>query len=380
LEFKISLKIIFLFLFHINSTKVRKEKIKIFAKNTKRKKIFVFLTKLNIVNTLDEKFFLKLYDNCKKNISFTEEIASVLDINYDAAYRRIKHKAKLSFSEAIKLAKHFNVSIDSIINQDLPTEKLIVTKSTEINSVDDIELYFKSIINNISHIKYQEDLQIIYNAKDLPLFYFTRNELLSKFLIYIIQYLLIKGFPQKKITVEQNIIPTSVLRAAKKFGDLYHKFNITEIWNNNVLESTLNQIVYFYEIKLLNYSTAIKLCNELTNVLKEIEEESYIGKRKNKENSFLEIYNNELIPLNNNVILTMKNKKIMITPYFYIKYLIIDDQKFINEYQSNSEEQLKLATLLSKAGVKERMVFFKPKYKSIEKTKQRIELLRQFPI
>jgi hypothetical protein len=350
------------------------------VKITKRKKIFVFLTKTNIMNRLDTVFLKKLYDNCKKNISFIEEIASVLDISYDAAYRRIKHKAKLSFSEAIKLAKHFNVSIDNVINQDLPTEKLIVTKSTEINSVDDIELYFKSIINNFTHIQYQADIHIIYNAKDLPLFYFTRNELLSKFLIYIIQYLLIKGFPQKKITVEQNIIPISVLQAAKKFGDLYHNINITEIWNNNVLESTLNQIVYFYEIKLLNYSTAIKLCNELTNVLKEIEEESYIGKRKNKENSFLEIYNNELIPLNNNVILTMKNKKKMITPYFYIKYLIIDDQKFINEYQSNSEEQLKLATLLSKAGVKERMLFFKPKYKSIEKTKQRIELLRQFPI
>lgn len=46
-------------------------------------------------------FFSLIKKKLPDNISLVEEVASVLDINYDAAYRRINEKTELSFKEVM---------------------------------------------------------------------------------------------------------------------------------------------------------------------------------------------------------------------------------------------------------------------------------------
>jgi len=325
-------------------------------------------------------FFDRLKENCEKNISFIEEVAEVLDVNYDAAYRRINNKTNLSLSDAVKLANHFNVSLDSILQPNLSGNKIVVSESQIITNLKEIEFYFNSILNNITPLQNKKDVHIIYSAKDLPLFYFTRDPLFSKFKIYTILYLLNKDFPKKNIHFDSFSLPISLAKAAKLFGDIYYEFDITEVWNDGILDSTINQILYFYEIKLLNYSTALKLLEKLKEFIKKIENDSYSGVRNNNSKSKFELYNSLLLMLNNNVLIKTKQKNILISPYMLVNYFVIEDQKFVNRYMQLIENQENLATLLSKTGVKERLLFFKPKYKAIEKAKQHIELIRQFPI
>jgi len=40
-------------------------------------------------------------------LSFIDLVSSLLQINYDAAYRRVNNKTSLSLKEAVILARHF---------------------------------------------------------------------------------------------------------------------------------------------------------------------------------------------------------------------------------------------------------------------------------
>ncbi len=325
-------------------------------------------------------FFEKIKKNCDKNISFIDEVAAVLDINYDAAYRRINNKTTLSFKDAIKLANHFNISLDIFLNKNLSDNKIIVKDSKNISTFSEIESYYKNILKNIVPLQNRENIHIIYSAKDLPLFYFNRDELFSKFKMFTTLYLTNKEFPKKNIHFNSFNPPVSLISTAKQFGDAYYNFDITEIWNDNVLDSTINQILYFYEIRLINYSTAIKLCNKLTQIIEQAEIDSFSGIRNNKFKTKLYLYNSVSLMLNNSVIITTKNKKTLLSQYALGKHFIIEDQNFIENYEVFINNSIELATLLSKTGIKERLLFFKPKFKAIDKAKQHIELIRQFPI
>ena len=61
---------------------------------------------------MQEQFFKHLKAKSPDNTSFVEEIAGVLDIGYDAAYRRINLKTNLSLEESVILARHYKVSLN----------------------------------------------------------------------------------------------------------------------------------------------------------------------------------------------------------------------------------------------------------------------------
>ena len=65
-----------------------------------------------------EKLFSIIRQKLPNNVSFIEEIADVLDVSYDASYRRLNGKTALLFEEALKLAKHYKISLNNLYGLD----------------------------------------------------------------------------------------------------------------------------------------------------------------------------------------------------------------------------------------------------------------------
>ena len=74
---------------------------------------------------MQEKFIQYLKEKAQDNTSFAEEIASVLDIGYDAVYRRINLKTSLSLEESVKLAKHYRISLNKLFEVGSQTSKVL---------------------------------------------------------------------------------------------------------------------------------------------------------------------------------------------------------------------------------------------------------------
>ncbi|WP_010520748.1 hypothetical protein [Aquimarina agarivorans] len=222
-----------------------------------------------------------------------DQIASVLDISYGAAYRRINYKSKISIDEAILLAKHFKISIDSLFGTGdenvIPVRKMQILKGTA-----DFENYFNNSMALLTPLLSIKDAEIIYSAKDLPIFYTSEGNMLTKFKLFV--WLKILDAEFKPSSFLNFALTNSLKKSYQKFGELYNDLNTTEIWDVTTINSTLKQLLFYFESGIITSNDAIAVCNDLKKLIQKIY-------NKTLPNSNFKLYYNELLLMSNNVLI-----------------------------------------------------------------------------
>lgn len=281
------------------------------------------------------------------SVSFIDEIASILEISYDASHRRISQKSKFSIDEAIKLANHFNISLDNLFSK---KEKVIVEKTIEIETLKDMLQYFKSSAEQVEILTKNPETILYYSAKDIPLFYFMDGTILSKFKAFV--WLNLLNSNQKKVSFENFIIEESFTEFMQKLKKAYENTFVNEIWNDTTINSSLQQILYFYKAGLLDLKSANALCKDLKRIINLIQEKC------NKPNTNFAIYYNELILLNNNMLIETNEKLTMFVPYTLLGYFITDNDDSCKNVHQFFKQQISNSKPLGQSGIKEQNLFF----------------------
>ena len=111
--------------------------------------------------------------------SFVDEVANILDISYDAAYRRVNLKSQLSLDEAVILARHFKISLNRLYEVG-QQNTLLVEKSPAIKDLAGLEQYFLVSMKSIEPLINAKGVEIIYSAKDIPIFLTLTNTYITK--------------------------------------------------------------------------------------------------------------------------------------------------------------------------------------------------------
>ena len=327
-----------------------------------------------------EVFIKKLKSRVHKKLSFIDLISSILQINYDAAYRRVNNKTSLSLNETIVLAKHFNISLNSLYSVG-EKNSVLVGKTQEINSAADLENYLKISCANLEPLLKKEGAHISYCANDLPIFYFLNNSKLSKFKLYSWLNLLDTNFSSSKIPFIRFKPETGLLKAAEKFGKIYNQFNITEIWNENILNKTIKQIYHYTEIGLLSLDDALEITSDLEKIIKKIELNARAGKRLDISSpSSFTLYHNEIMSMGNNVLIKTADSKTAMSPYSLLSYYIVTNPETCDDLEKYFKKQLESSNLLSSTEDKYRSLFFNKLYMILNRLKVRLKIDDQLPL
>ena len=318
--------------------------------------IFVKITKM----TYQEILLSTIRKTLPKNISLNDEIAKVLDISYDAAHRRISLKSKFSIEETIQLCKFYKISMDSLFNDG---KQIIVEKTKKIETLSDFKEYFETTNQVVSAFNPVETT-IYYAAKDIPMNYAVSGTLYSKFKFYIWYHLLNK----EEITrFEEFHFKESVLNGNDNLKLFFDNSKRIEIWNDTTINSSLQQVTYFFESGLLNFENAIQILEDLHTIIKVIEKKC----ESNSEN--YQLFYNELLILNNTALFTSKNKSVFFLPYNALGYFVTSDKKTCLEQEDYISNQLKNSKSLNLSGKKDRKIFFNRMYQKIEFHRIKIE-------
>ena len=279
--------------------------------------------------------------------SLNDEIAVILNISYDAAHRRVSGKSKFSIDETLQLANHFNISLDKLF---LKSDKVIVEKTIEIASLKDLLSYFKKSAEQIENLTKSEKSTLYYSAKDIPLFYFMDGTIISKFKAYV--WLTLLNSDQINVSFENFVIDESFMEHTQKLKKIYENAIVKEVWNDTTINSSLQQILYFYESGLLSFKSATALYLDLKRILNLIKDKS------NNVNSNFSIYYNELILLNNNMLIENKNKLTMFIPYTLLGYFITDNKESCSNVHRFFNQQIMNSKSLNQSGIKDQNLFF----------------------
>lgn len=288
-------------------------------------------------------------------LSINDAVATVLQISYDASHRRVSGKSKFSIEETVQLANHYNISLDDLF---LQKEKVIIEKTIEVSSLADMQLYFKNSATKITSLTKDPDTVMCYSAKDIPLFYFMDATIMSKFKAYV--WLNLLDAETSKVTFENFVITESFLESMTKLKSAYEKVEVKEIWNDTTINSSLQQILYFYEAGLLGFESANELLDDLKKIINNIK------KKCNNPKSKFSIYYNELVMLNNNLLFDSNDKLTLFASYTLLGYFITENKESCQNVKRWFNRQIANSKPLNSSGIKEQQLFFNKAIRKID--------------
>ena len=329
---------------------------------------------------MQEKFIQYLKEKASNKTSFADEVATVLDIGYDAAYRRINLKTNLTLQESVKLAKHFKISLNKLYEIG-SQHTILAERSPRIINQEHLESYFTQSINNLKPLTKLKSASIIYSAKDIPLFYTLKDSFITRYKIYVWLKFTNKEMTKNKISFDDFIttIPSSLLEKAFELGTTYNYINIVEFWNDNTINGTIEQIIYFYESQLLSKELALKICDDLEDIVHHVEKQTIQQSIINsKNNASYNLYKSDLLTMSNIIMVKTSHKKAFFLPYTVLEYLKIEHQDTCDIMEDFFERQMTNSKLLVHSGEKDRTLFFNKMHQKINKLRERITIDENF--
>ena len=315
-------------------------------------------------STTQLRFFQHIKTRVSLTASFVDEIAGLLDISNDSAYRRIRADKPISFEELQKLCVHYKVSLDQFL--DLQNDALIFTGKlgNEVNFL--FENWLQEVLKQYSIISSFEKKQIYFLIKDLPFnLHFQIPELAAfKFFVWIQCF---SGFHgEKGIKFSFNYPRFEEHNAiAQKIVDVYNTIPTTEIWNTEAINTTIRQIEYYHEAgNLVSKDQAIILFDKLEQLVNHIEKEAELGLRfkmgeqPNSNAAAYQLFNNELIIGDNSVLAEMGDIRVTFLNHSFMHFIATKDQAFNTAMFNNMTNLMQKSTLISSRDERERIRFF----------------------
>lgn len=300
-------------------------------------------------------FLTEIKNVLPPNTSLIDAVADALDISYDAAHRRTNLKSKLSLSESIMLAKRFNLSLDKLFTT-TKSNWVSVEKTAAIHNEEELKVYFENSYNNLYPLLGKKGCKLIYSAKDIPIFYDLKNDIMMRFKIYVWLKLLDPNFHSISYA---NFTPSlSVQQIARRLGNLYEDLPITEIWDLTTINGTLKQIHFYFKAGHLTEKDALTITENLSKNI------TSISQRVITDPTYT-FYYNELLLMNNNIYAEIDDQQSLYIPFTLLSYYRTSDRITCNHAKMYLDKQLQHSKLLNTAGEKERNAFFNKIHKKI---------------
>ena len=312
---------------------------------------------------LQTAFFRHLKEKLPNHLSLVDEVAALLNISNDSAYRRIRGDKTLAFDEIQVLADHYGVSLDRFLG--LRTDAFLFSGNLINREKFEMNDYLERMANQLAYFANAEKKQMYYFNRDIPLFYNFMFPELAAFKCYFWSRYNLNSpqYNRGQFLIEDFV--NIFNKTGKKIVDLYLQIPSTEIWNLDCINTTIRQIDYYRETKIFkSHEDVHTLYNCLDKLVDHIEGQVELGVKfpygrpKEQANVKYKIYVNEFVLGDNTVIMVLDGQKFVFMNHSIINYFMTRDEKFTNYVYDTLQVLLKKSTLISETGEKERQLFF----------------------
>jgi len=307
-------------------------------------------------SSIQSSFLDQVKKRLPDNLSFVDELAEILAISRDSAYRRIRGETVLSLDEVKKLYDKFGISLDVILSN---SSQMVTFHRRVVDHADyTLEKWLNSVFKNLNFLSTFEDHEMIFSAKDIPIFHYFRLKQLSSFKLFFWMKTML-GYPDFEHRLfSEKAIPNELIALANRVWSKYSSLNTVEIWNEEAIYDTLKQIEFYQECGLFeNKEDAIALCDQLIQLLLLIKEEAFNGKKS--EGGRFGMYNNEILIADNTVFARMGTKRSVYVNQNSLNLLLTFQEPFCEQTELYLQNLIKKSTQISVTGERERTRFFK---------------------
>lgn len=321
-----------------------------------------------VTNNIQSAFLDQIRSRLPEKISFVDKLAELLEVSRDSAYRRIRGETVLSMDEAKKLCEYFAVSLDALLSPEVNTS---LFHHRAMSTSYTLEQWLNSVGRNLEYISSCKEKEMIFAARDMPIFHHFRLPELSAFKMFFWLKTVIRDPNYTNQLFQQEVIPAQILQAANKLWKLYATVPSTEIWSDEAINETIKQIEFYHECRFFaDKNQAALLCDRLIELINLIKEEARQGAKSGGEE--FKLFENEILIANNTVLARMNNTRIVYINYNTLSLLTTHQQSFCDKSEKYLSNLTKNSTLISTSAEKERNKFFNMMKERIEVFKNRL--------
>jgi hypothetical protein len=326
-------------------------------------------------------FMQRIKSSLPSNISLVDELADLLGVSNDSAYRRIRGETQLSIEELSAMCKHFKVSFDSFINN--TNDNVVSFTHHQLSShVSTFREYLQGIKDDLDQVlKYPEnDRQIIFAAEDIPVFQNFAHPDLAAFKIFYWNKSILnaKGFEDKKY--EKTHIDQDLLDTAAGIYERYSRVSSIVIWSDDTVNSTIKQIEFYWDAGAFkSKEDALKVCDDVNLMFARINKQAELNvklgldnKPATSEDNYA-LYHSDVMIGNNCVLSNTGGIKGAYISYHTFNVMLTRNENFCNETDLWLKNLIRKSNLISGVAEKQRYRYFKRIDETLKKLVAKIE-------
>ncbi len=309
-------------------------------------------------------FFGHIRSSLPPHLSLVDEVAELLNISNDSAYRRIRGEKAISFEELQVLCSHYKISLDQFLH--LQSDAFIFSGILKPESDRVFEDYLEDVLKNFQLFNSFKKKHLYFLLKDIsPFVHFQVPELaIFKFYFWmksILHYEDLKGV--KFAFDDPRYLPFKGI--SKNIIEEYNKIPMTEIWNPESINSSLRQINFYREAGSFKDPGDVNLLyDKMEELVNHIEKQAELGLKftmgtsPNTSSAEYRMFVNELILGDNTHFAELDGARMTFLNHSVLYFVRTRDEHFNNSMHGNLDNLMKKSTMISTVGDKERSRFF----------------------
>jgi hypothetical protein len=316
-------------------------------------------------------FFQHIKSNLAAHLSLVDEVADLLNISNDSAYRRIRGEKPLSFEEIKTLCAHYQISLDQLFN--LSNDSFLFSGPLTNKENFGIEMYLEHLLAQLNYFNSFDHRELYYLGKDLFLFHcFSFPELAVFKVFFWMKTLMLYPFPGKELAA-MDTFRESIIKTTGKMSEAYNKLPSVEIWHEDGMNAMIRQIDYYRQSKIFpSDDYALGLYRSMLNMIDHIERQAeagckfIVGGKPNAASASFKFYYNEFIIGDNCNMAVLNNTKVVYLNHTALNIIMTKDPVFTEYIYQHFQNIMHKSTLMSLVGEKERRKFFNKMRENIE--------------
>ena len=320
-------------------------------------------------------FFQFIKSKLPPHLSLVDELADLLDISVDSAYRRIRGDKMISLEEISKIAAHFKLSIDQLLH--LKTSDAKVFSGNYVTPENfNFEMYLQKMLETLTFLNSFKNKELIHFCKDIVIFYYFPYPELAAFKNFAWMKTIL-NFP---VFSHQgfycDVFDKSILDLNAKVAKQYMMIPGSEIMNVSNIHTTLYQIEYYKTARMFRSDNELKMIYEqLHKMIDHIESQAESGlkfmpgEKANNQSAPYNLYVNDFLTGDNSYLAIVEGNRISYLIHSYLNFLSTSDEMHTSYHYNFLKNIIHKSIIVSKSGEKLRSGFFYLIHEEIEKSR-----------
>ncbi|MBX3254252.1 MAG: hypothetical protein KF862_08945 [Chitinophagaceae bacterium] len=311
-------------------------------------------------------FQQELFNSIKKklpaHLSLADELADLLRVSADSAYRRIRGETPLSSFELATICQRYHLSVDELLK--LNSNSVLFEAPGLNNDYPDFAAYMRAMADQFHYFGKFKNQQIFYLCKDIPFWYFFLFPEIAAFKVYFWSRTINNhpSFSNQQFSIEVHQFE-ECFELGQKILRMHNEMHSVELWNLESIHSTINQLSYYRDTGIFKTQSDFNaVVNSFLKMIDHLRLQAEQGLKcmpgSEAKQGRIDFYVNELILGNNTILLELDEERITMITYNILSYLICNNEKFVAKTFNAYNNLLSRSALISGTGEKERSKFF----------------------